>query len=609
MKNPSISIIVPANNVEGYLPSCLNSLIGQTFGDFEIICINDGSTDGSLSVLESFAKKDSRILVVNEKEKIGQAAARNIGIALARGEYIGFVDGDDWVEPDMFEKLYESAKIHDSDITMCATHLHNDYTETSSHDSPYYNLNVFNDSFDNRSFSAEETTDFILSINVAIWNKIYKKAFLNKIGARFSEGYIYEDLPFFYETYLKAEKITLVRNFLYFYRMNRVGSTMSNLGEKVLDRIDMVSLTYELFKKLPYYKKIEQKVVGWIIDDLFHRYTLIDKRYQKEFYFKMQKLFRSIEIDDEEKLRFVYCYEEFLLVKKETYESCNRILFTKYKDSKKMVHETKFHTENQLYEKSAYYESKLKEQTLENAIILEEKLRDQKSWFEKTIEIELKNLGKILEANKQNELSLQKEYYENENQRKLDNQKDWFEEELNRQTKDHIAFCEKQVREKLKENNEYHEQQLCEKFKENNEYHQLQLDEKLKENNDYHKKQLSERLEANDEYHERQLNENLKENNELHEQQLYESLENQKNWFEEDFERTKKEIDHWHESNLQKQLLDQKNIYDDQIEKLRKEYSEYIHQQKTAYENEIQQVRFALKVVKKLKKIKRSLIK
>lgn len=570
MLEPKISIIVPVNNVEGYLSSCLDSLINQTFKEIEIICVNDGSTDFSQDVLEEYSKKDSRVIVINEKQKKGQAFARNQGLKIARGEYIGFMDGDDWAELDMFEKLYESAKTYDTDITMCATHVHNEYTESSSHDSPYYNLKVFNESFDNRSFSPEETKDFILDINVAIWNKIYKIDFLQKINAKFKEGYIYEDLPFFFETYLRAEKISLVREFLYFYRTNRFGSTMSQLGIKVLDRIDMVSLTYELLKKMPYYQEIKTKIIGWIINDLFHRYTLVYRKYKKEFYFKMQKLFRSIDLVEIKGLKDFYCYEEFLLVKNSSYEECNNILFLKYKDSKKTVKEINYFRIIQLNEKVEEYEKKLKELKNVDKKFLEMELKNQKDWFEKKLRIELETYKNSFEIHKQTELSLQKNYYENEMRKKLEAQKYWFQEDKEKRVQEIICAYENELGKKLKENNEWHEN-------------------KLKENNEWHENKL-------------------KENNEWYQNEMQQKLDSQQQWLEGEFERRKLEIDNWYNNNLEERLLEQKQDCKDYVQKLRQEYSDYIYNQKCSYEKEISNVKVALKVVKKAKKIARKII-
>ena len=111
-----ISVVVPVYNVEAYLERCLDSLINQTLSDIEIICVNDGSTDSSPEKLEEFAKKDSRIKIINQ-ENGGLSAARNTGIEAATGEYIGFVDSDDYVDLDFYEKLYNAATSHNADIS------------------------------------------------------------------------------------------------------------------------------------------------------------------------------------------------------------------------------------------------------------------------------------------------------------------------------------------------------------------------------------------------------------------------------------------------------------------------------------------------------------
>ena len=118
MKSPLVSVIVPVYNVERYLNRCLNSIISQTFKDIEIICVNDGSTDTSLKILKEYQKIDNRIIVIN-KENEGVSKSRNKGIEVAKGEYIVFVDSDDWINLDMVEYMYNKAKNTDTDIVMC----------------------------------------------------------------------------------------------------------------------------------------------------------------------------------------------------------------------------------------------------------------------------------------------------------------------------------------------------------------------------------------------------------------------------------------------------------------------------------------------------------
>lgn len=112
---PKISIIVPVYKAEPYLRKCIDSILNQTFKDFELILVDDGSPDRCGEICDEYALKDSRIKIIH-KENSGRSSARNVGLDIAQGEYIGFVDSDDWIEPDMYEVLYSKAKIESADI-------------------------------------------------------------------------------------------------------------------------------------------------------------------------------------------------------------------------------------------------------------------------------------------------------------------------------------------------------------------------------------------------------------------------------------------------------------------------------------------------------------
>ena len=288
---PKVSIIIPFNNVEHYITECLESVVNQTLKDIEIIMINDASHDGTINIVKEYIKKDNRIKLIELEERQGQGYARNRGIEIAQGEYIGFVDSDDFIKPEMFETLYNKAEENKTDITMCLTEQYDDvtgqYTATD-----YYSLEVLKE-FKDKVFSAEETKEKILDINVGLWNKLYRREYLEKIGEKFPEGFIYEDLPFFYGTYLPAERIQVVWEVFYYYRVNRKMSTMQQTNKKILDRIPMVALTFEKVKKVKYLKDMQKQIKGWIITDIFHRYTLLKESYQKEYFFLMKKLFKN----------------------------------------------------------------------------------------------------------------------------------------------------------------------------------------------------------------------------------------------------------------------------------------------------------------------------
>lgn len=214
---PKVSIIIPIYNCENYIKRCIESIINQTLKDIEIIIINDGSTDKSREILETFT--DERIQIINQ-ENGGQSKARNYGLSIAKGEYIGFVDCDDWVDLNFFEKLYSSATKNDCDIAM------SDFIRKSDKKHKL-RLNI------KEEMIYESTED---KINVAhaikegcIWNKIYKKQLLD--GIKFEEGMFFEDGLFTLQALFKSEKMCTVTDTFYYYWVNP-NSTVKTLDKK-----------------------------------------------------------------------------------------------------------------------------------------------------------------------------------------------------------------------------------------------------------------------------------------------------------------------------------------------------------------------------------------
>ncbi len=333
-----LSIIIPYRNVESYISKCLTTVLYQTIKDIEIICIDDSSEDGSREIVKQYAERDNRIMMMNTGGVVsGQSYARNLGLEVASGEYIGFVDSDDWVELDMFEKMYNKAKSDDADITMCGAMLYDDKKQEFYNDD-YYSLKPL-EKFGDKVFSPDDSKDEILNINVVLWNKIYKREFLKQINAKFQSGYIYEDMPFFFETYLKAKRINILWENLYYYRQNRRFSTMQNSNKKVYDRIDMSKLTYEILKQASFFEEKQDEIHRWIIDDIFHRYTLLEDKYYEEYYKKMREFFISLNLNEKQKeaLKIGYCCDEFDMILERDYYGFWNFLIEKYKTSNKRI--------------------------------------------------------------------------------------------------------------------------------------------------------------------------------------------------------------------------------------------------------------------------------
>lgn len=289
-----ISVIIPVYNTGKYLVKCLESVINQTLKDIEIICIDDGSTDNSLEILKEFAKKDSRMKFLTQKNQ-GQSVARNAGIKTAQGEYIGFIDSDDWADEKMFEKLYNNAKTYDSDIAMCSITVYDEKTGKFDVNDPYMTLNVlFDESFENRAFNYNEVLGFLFRICVVPWNKIYKREFLIKNNILFPEGLFFEDNVFCTEVLLKAKNISIIKKPLIFYRRTSETSTTSGDDIKKLDFFKIMDLEEKLLKEIGLYDKIEDYFQQTKKNTLIYWYKkLQDEKVQKQYLKRLNTLYND----------------------------------------------------------------------------------------------------------------------------------------------------------------------------------------------------------------------------------------------------------------------------------------------------------------------------
>ena len=215
-----ISIIVPIYKVEKYLDRCINSILNQTFKDFELILVDDGSPDRCGDICEEYAKKDKRIKVIH-KENGGLSDARNAGLDIAKGEFVGFVDSDDFIHKDMYMILYDTLVKSKSDISQCKFKYFSKENEL--------NKNIINDGkykIYNNIDAIEEIMDN-KNLNANVWNKLYKRELFREI--RFPKGKIHEDEFVTYKVFYRAKTISYVNKELYYYFSNDTG-IMKNLN-------------------------------------------------------------------------------------------------------------------------------------------------------------------------------------------------------------------------------------------------------------------------------------------------------------------------------------------------------------------------------------------
>ncbi|WP_069592872.1 glycosyltransferase family 2 protein [Methanosphaera sp. WGK6] len=193
-----ISVIIPVYNVEMYLESCLNTIINQTFKDIEIICINDGSTDNSLNILNDFSKNDKRIQVISQENQ-GHAVATNKGISMANGKYLFLMDSDDMLELNALEDTYNLAEEKNVDFVLFKA-INYDDEKGIYYESKNYNMLELHQKVKDNIFNYNDIDDLIFTIPVTPWNKLYKRELINKYDIKFPEGLIFDDNVFFLES-------------------------------------------------------------------------------------------------------------------------------------------------------------------------------------------------------------------------------------------------------------------------------------------------------------------------------------------------------------------------------------------------------------------------
>lgn len=237
--NPKISIIVPVYNVQSYIHECLDSILNQTFTDFELILVNDGSTDCSGNICEEYAILDSRIQVIS-KNNGGLSSARNAGLDIARGDFIGFVDSDDWINNDMYEVLYKNAILNSSEISVCDMAL-------MKKDGRFVKYNK--DEFD-VLFTRDEAMEELYSnckINFSSCNKIFKRELFNMY--RYKEGIILEDMDISYHLVYQTSKLYYTYEPMYQYRYNEDSILRSKFNLKRIDEYFVRERMYKFYSE------------------------------------------------------------------------------------------------------------------------------------------------------------------------------------------------------------------------------------------------------------------------------------------------------------------------------------------------------------------------
>ena len=296
-----ISIIIPVYNLEDYIAKCLDSIINQSYKNIEIIIVNDGSTDKSAEIFESYSKIDSRIKIFYQHNQ-GPSTARNTGLDVATGEYISFIDGDDWIEPDMIEMLYKNSRLYNADISVCNINYvdREGNSIIDKNGNPPFNIYNFTD---NNIIILEGYEKIIkyISANINLfWNKLYKRHLFYDFRLPYNNK-IHQDVLPTWQLVDKANKMAMSPMCKYNY-LSREGS-LSNFPVFKLNALVLVESYIERYnditKKYPEYSEVEKLSRKYIFNSLLYVVTKAYKSGVIDLYREeLEKIIDTVRIYD-----------------------------------------------------------------------------------------------------------------------------------------------------------------------------------------------------------------------------------------------------------------------------------------------------------------------
>ncbi|SKB63960.1 Glycosyl transferase family 2 [Lachnospiraceae bacterium] len=306
-----VSVIVPVYKTENYIVRCVESLIGQTYKDLEILLVDDGSPDNAGKICDEYADKDARVKVIHQKNA-GQSAARNNALKLATGDYFCFVDSDDYIASDMIEKLYRLTEDNSADIAMV------DYL-TFTGEKAEASGEKAEISFMNNMQMIRNIHTVKDELYVVMWGKLFKRELFN--GIEFAEGRICEDLDVLYRLYDKAQKSVYSSEKLYYYFRGNVSSSTFGLNQKFYDDVFWVlerEIRYidEKYPDLSAYPR--RTYMYWIVDLAKKKGGIISLGELKQVYKRYREMYRESRSLKKEKFFtfFYYLPSLYVLLKK-----------------------------------------------------------------------------------------------------------------------------------------------------------------------------------------------------------------------------------------------------------------------------------------------------
>lgn len=261
--NPLVSVIIPIYNTAQYLPACLDSVVKQTYRNLEIICFIDASPDNSLEIVQEYAKKDDRFIVINSLTNVKQGGGRNRGIEKSHADYVVFLDSDDWLDDNFVRDLMSEIKINDSDIAFCDYYL--------SNNGNYISVSPLGDcrGLDYASFRKK-----VAGTGVPIWSALYRKSLILDNGLLFPENLFYEDNAVSKPIHLCAKRYAKVNKPLYYYRNDNPSTMRSKNNPRFYDRLQTSLIFREHCIRLKLYEEFKEEIDNSFMN-LYFRGTVV----------------------------------------------------------------------------------------------------------------------------------------------------------------------------------------------------------------------------------------------------------------------------------------------------------------------------------------------
>ena len=276
-----ISVIIPVYNIQQHLRECLDSVLGQSYPHLQVICVDDGSTDESPAILAQYAQKDNRVQVIRQ-QNAGPGAARNTGLEAATGEYVIFLDSDDWFEPDFLEKMVDTAVREGADVAICRAV---EFDTNSGRELPSEWMMKKQYLPGKLAFDPQEMADHLFQFTYGMpWDKFYRRELLTSSGIRYPALKNSEDLAFVYPTLLAAKRIAVVDEVLIHHRINRMASVSNS-------RCGQPEAPYEAFQIVKEYLEQHQLMdtyrrsfLNWAMEFLvWHISNMSQRDIQKQY--------------------------------------------------------------------------------------------------------------------------------------------------------------------------------------------------------------------------------------------------------------------------------------------------------------------------------------